>query len=457
MNLKALSHSLVFKIGLSLLLMETLILAVLGWYYIHRFNDRVDADIRTRAEIPGQLMERRALNFDAVRDPSALGRLLGERVVKAEVVRFDGEIFFSSNPEREGTTVNPVLEYSVNPGEKETTFTKYTARGNRRLAVTSQLMDQDKPLGFLYLVVDMSRAAMEKREMFMVYTISSLICILLTSLTELWLVHRLIVPGIKASSDVLHQVEVGDLAARIDVGNSRDELSGLQRDINDMIAEVQRRTEDMIRTKSELHSSLDEKGVMLKEIHHRVKNNMQIISSLIALQAGYLHDRRDYDLYMENKHRINSMAMVHEELYRSEDLAHVGMKEYAHKMAMRLIGEFAGRKITVETNLNGVSLSINTAIPCGLILNELLSNAARHAFVGRLKGNVEISGHKQGDDVTLTVRDNGVGFPKGLDFRNTETLGMQIAVNLTSQLHGELDLAVEDGTAWTLRFSDVAD
>jgi PAS domain S-box-containing protein len=222
---------------------------------------------------------------------------------------------------------------------------------------------------------------------------------------------------------------------------------GLARDITE-----RKQGEEVIR------ASLREKEVLLREIHHRVKNNMQIISSLFNLQAGYIKDEEALRILKEGQTRIRSMALVHEKLYQSGDLSKIDLAGYIQSLSTHLFHVYLvdPNQVRLETEYGDVTLDINSAVPCGLILNELISNALKHAFPAGRKGVLMIRLRRGKDGaVELRIADNGVGFPKGLDFRRTESLGLQIVSLLVGQLEGTIKLDGKNGTAFTVAFHEM--
>jgi len=202
-------------------------------------------------------------------------------------------------------------------------------------------------------------------------------------------------------------------------------------------------------------ASLNEKEVLLREIHHRVKNNMQIISSLLSLQSQSLQDPEIKSMFRESQGRIRTMALVHEKLYQTRDLSRIDLAEYIRSLAAYLFRTYqmeAGR-IQLKTDLDKTFLDINTSIPCGLIVNELVSNALKHAFPDERKGEILIElRESEGGALRLTVRDNGIGFPEGVDLRTTDTLGLQIVTLLVDQIDGKLDVKRDRGTVFSVTF-----
>lgn len=203
----------------------------------------------------------------------------------------------------------------------------------------------------------------------------------------------------------------------------------------------------------QLKSSLKEKEILLKEIHHRVKNNMQIISSLLNLQAVQAKDPTLSGLLQESKNRVRSMALIHEKLYRSLDLAHIDFSEYIRTLTESLFKTFRKKGVSYSVESKDAYLDIDKAIPCGLILNELITNTLKHAFPDGRTGKVSISFSISDDrQAVLSVNDNGIGFPPGLDCRSTSTLGLQLVNDLTSQLGGSVVLSREKGAAFIITF-----
>jgi two-component sensor histidine kinase len=228
-----------------------------------------------------------------------------------------------------------------------------------------------------------------------------------------------------------------------------------------------------MRAEEQIKLSLQEKEVLLKEIHHRVKNNLQVISSLLSLQSKGVEDQSALELFRESRDRIRSMALIHEKLYRSQDLARIDFSEYIRSLAAYLVRSYRGSSgpVALKVNADDVLLGIDTAVPCGLIINELISNSLKHAFPpngdkpAAVDALVDAPTVKEGEirvelcsdqdhqqQLTLIVGDNGVGFPEGLDFRETESLGMQLVNTLVGQLDGTVELYCNGGTQFKITF-----
>ncbi len=215
---------------------------------------------------------------------------------------------------------------------------------------------------------------------------------------------------------------------------------------------------DRQRAEERLHISLREKEVLLKEIHHRVKNNLQVVSSLLSLQAHAAQDATSPEVLRESQNRIKSMALIHEELYQSQDLGRVDFGEYVRHLTTHLFRAYQVNPGLIALHVSvskDVKLGIDTAIPCGLIVNELVSNAFKHAFAGGRSGEVKVELERNGGrQLILRVSDNGAGFPAGVDFRNTESLGLQLVTTLVDQLDGTIELDQEGGARFKITFME---
>ncbi len=211
------------------------------------------------------------------------------------------------------------------------------------------------------------------------------------------------------------------------------------------------------RAEEALRASLKEKEVLLREIHHRVKNNMQVISSLLNLQGAQVADPKIRDAFKESQIRIRSMALVHEKLYGSGDLSHIDFAAYLRKLYIHLGQAFAvaSDRIGVRFDLEEISLDINSAIPCGLIATELIANAMKHAFPEERRGTIGVALNRvEGGRIRMTVSDDGVGFPPQIDFRMTDSLGMQIVNLLSQQIEGRIELCAGPGTSFSIVFPE---
>jgi two-component sensor histidine kinase len=210
-------------------------------------------------------------------------------------------------------------------------------------------------------------------------------------------------------------------------------------------------------SEARIAASLREKEVLLYEIHHRVKNNMQIITSLLSLQARQLKDDAMSQVFRTTRNRIRAMSLIHETLFQSSDLSRLNAGDYISKLVrvlFRTLGSGDGRVIW-SAAADGIFLSLDDAVPVGLIINELVSNSIRHGFPPGCGGEISVSMRKREDDqIELSVMDNGKGFPRSVNFQTTPTLGLTLVRGLVEeQLEGRLMLNSSGGTRFTIRFS----
>jgi PAS domain S-box-containing protein len=209
------------------------------------------------------------------------------------------------------------------------------------------------------------------------------------------------------------------------------------------------------RTEEQLRGSLREKEALLREIHHRVKNNLQLINSLLSLQAARVKDPSLGDVLKESQDRVRTMALVHENLYRAGNVASIPLAAHVEGLCAHLFCSYgaAENRIELATHVDDVSLDLDRAIPCGLIINELVSNALKHAFPAGRAGRVSVDFHALPEGgYALAVRDDGVGLPAGLDPGQAESMGLQLVSDLTEQLNGMLAVDRTGGTTFTIRF-----
>lgn len=201
-----------------------------------------------------------------------------------------------------------------------------------------------------------------------------------------------------------------------------------------------------------LQKSLDEKDLLLKEIHHRVKNNMQIISSLLNLQAGYLKDEEAVNALKESQARIVSMAMLHENLYRSDNLTGINFENYIKHLIRNLFHTYNVNMEKIKFNImaQGVFLNIDTAIPCGLIINELVTNSIKHAFPEGTSGDIKVIMDQDDDKYHLEISDNGIGLPPEFDIKKSSTLGILLVNSLVGQLDGSIEVIRNQGTTYQI-------
>ncbi len=251
----------------------------------------------------------------------------------------------------------------------------------------------------------------------------------------------------------------------------RRQADALRRAHDELEARVRKRTAELAnanaaltaeiaerrQAEAKVRESLKEKEVLLKEIHHRVKNNLQVVSSLLRLQAAGIKDEATAALFHESQSRVRSMALIHEELYRAGNLARVDFASYLRRLLPDLARSYradASEKVDLKIEAANVSLPVDRAIPCGLIVNELITNALKHAFPNGRPGSILVRLAAQEQQTMLKVRDDGIGFPADVDFRQSRSLGLQLVCTLTNQLGGTINLERDNGTEFVITFPD---
>jgi two-component sensor histidine kinase len=202
--------------------------------------------------------------------------------------------------------------------------------------------------------------------------------------------------------------------------------------------------------------NIEQKEIMLKEIHHRVKNNLAIVVSLLTLQLRNNTDPELHRIIRDIEMRIRSMALIHEHLYRSENLDQIPLASYLQSLATIITGTFSGHRINLVTSLEPIDVSIETALPLGLIANELLTNAFKYAFPRQQDCEIQVHLHKENDDeFTLMIRDNGIGLPESFSLNSEKSLGMFIVKLLVEQLDGKIDITRRNGSCFSIRFRNL--
>ena len=241
------------------------------------------------------------------------------------------------------------------------------------------------------------------------------------------------------------------------------EISHISWKINDekFYCAIIRDITDNKQAENEIKESLKEKEALLKEIHHRVKNNMQIISSLLSLQSRYIKDKESFGVFKESQNRVKSMAMIHERLYNSKGLSNIDFREYIENLVYDLFYSYGINQnfIKIQIDTDNISLNVDTAIPCGLIINELVTNSIKYAFPGeeckRKECKIYVKLHRNNENFLLVVGDNGTGLPEDLDLEHSETLGLRLVRSLVDQIDGTIELHSNGKTEFKIIFNQI--
>ena len=211
----------------------------------------------------------------------------------------------------------------------------------------------------------------------------------------------------------------------------------------------------VLKSEEAIRSSLREKETLLKEIHHRVKNNLQVIGSLLRLQARYLKDDEARAMFEESQNRVHSISLVHEKLYRAGDLGSIDFHDYLLSLTEGLTDSWkgTGAPVHVAVEATGVQLGVDTAIPCGLIVTELVTNALKHAFPNAASGSIRVAAVTGPEGwLKLTVQDDGIGMPESLDFHRSGSLGLELVGSLVRQLGAKVEIERDGGTSFGIHF-----
>ena len=203
-----------------------------------------------------------------------------------------------------------------------------------------------------------------------------------------------------------------------------------------------------------IQAALQEKDILLGEIHHRVKNNLQVVHSLLDLQSTRIRDESVREMLRDSQNRIRSMALIHQSLYQSKDFARVNFNSVLETLVPILLQSYRSgdQELEFELDANDVRISLNLAVPCGLIVNELITNAIKHAFPDRKQGTIRMELRETDQEVVLSISDDGIGLPADLDLRNCSTLGLQLVSLLADQMQAELTINPAHPTRFSLRF-----
>lgn len=227
---------------------------------------------------------------------------------------------------------------------------------------------------------------------------------------------------------------------------------------SELYHQLEAKLQEEQKTQNELQNSLKEKEILLKEIHHRVKNNLNIISSMLNLQTDKIEDQQIINMFSDSQNRIRSIALIHEQLYNSTNLSQIDFAKYIQSLIQNLcnIHNNQNNGIHLEMNLMPYELNLETAIPCGLLLNEIITNSFKHAFKERDRGQIEVSFSFDGVFCHLIISDNGVGIPKDFDLENSTSLGLRLVNLLTMQLNAKLEVdSSSQGTFFKLSFTEL--
>lgn len=209
---------------------------------------------------------------------------------------------------------------------------------------------------------------------------------------------------------------------------------------------------ELAQKNEQIRKALGEKEILLREIHHRVKNNLQVVSSLLSLQSRQIEDPKAQEVMKEGRNRVKSMALIHQNLYQDENLVGVDAADYIDKLTQSLLSSYKiqDQDITIQSDIDDLTLDVDVIIPLGLILNELISNSLKYAFSDQESGIIDIRLKQQADGISLRVADNGIGIPEDFDMKSSKSLGMYLISSFAKKLNATFDLISRPGTAATI-------
>jgi len=339
--------------------------------------------------------------------------------------------------------------------------------------------------GWIHIGLEVTQFNKELSDLYLRSLLLAVICIIIGMGISIIFARNLVSPIRKLESFTI-DFAAGNLQRRIqlDTGNELQNLAdsfnlmadALQLSHDELEHRVMERTMELARANSRLKkeiaerkeaektikASLQEKEILLSEIHHRVKNNLQIVSSLLYLQSRNIKDDYLLTQFQESQNRIRSMALIHEKLYQSKSLANINFADYIQSLSVYLFHTYntGNKHIDLLTDIDDVTLSIEQAICCGLIVNELVSNSLKYAFRIKKTGTIWINlkklpcstNNNKLDHFIFSVRDNGDGIAENIDFHNTPSLGLQLVYNLTNQLNGTVQMLRDGGTIFNIIF-----
>lgn len=315
------------------------------------------------------------------------------------------------------------------------------------------------------------RLALENASRMQKTILTVMVSSILMALILGYVISRNIADPVEQLTRATKLITGGNYETELDI-ETKDEIGVLAKSFNEMTANLTKTRSDLVKSNEQLseeivyrkgveqqiQASLQDKEVMLREIHHRVKNNLQIICSLLSIQAVYVEDDAQLKSLGELQNRVRSMALVHEALYQSESLARISAREYVLALAEHLwdfYGSVCG-SIVMNTDLEDITLGIDTAVPLGFLITELVSNSLKHAFPNGRGGEVRISLHALGQgEFELVVKDDGVGMHKDIDWDELESMGLELVDAFVGQLQGRLVVNSNGGTEFRVRFNEI--
>ena len=425
-------------------------------YQILSFRDFMVSELETTADVIGATSAA-AIRFRVPRDAeTTLSSLRAKRHVKSAMLLTPGGELFASYA-RDGEPPEP-------PAMRLAEGIAFT----RSDVISLQHIYHDEDfLGSIQIKSDLDIFYDQLEQSIVTTFVIIVTCSFLALFVSLKILRTVSRPVVTLVETAVQVSQSQDYSLRAEKF-SDDDLGALTEEFNDMLRLIQQRDEELEQRVEErtaelstandmLANSLEEKVVMLKEIHHRVKNNLQVISSLLSLQTSQIEDESVLRIFANSENRVRAMATIHERLYESDDLNQVDFGQYIQSLAAHLFRTYqiSPQHIRLRAEAEGTSLDLDMAIPCGLMINELVSNSLKYAFPDDETGEVFVLLRRTEEGFELRVGDDGVGFPKGVDFRTPKSLGLQLITTLVNQIHGRIELDTSSGTEFKIDFPAV--
>lgn len=438
--------------------------AILAVFMLKSQGRAIKNDLAQTAESLGRDLQTPAITAALAEDYAVVIEAMKHRILETRDVRYlvlsrpDGRAYVVERPQRwrEQSLVGPDWQPQGPPDGGRLTRTELS--DTRVFHASMPVQAAGQPWGWIHVGLALEHYEASVRSL---WQITALVCggtFLLTGLASFVCARNLTQP-LRAVQQFAQRVASGTLNTRLDL-RSDDEIGDLAESLNTMMASLSLSQEKLRLSLSE-QAALREKDVLLREIHHRVKNNLQMLSSLMRLQSRTVEDDHTRGILRESEARIRSMGLIHERLYQSEHLSSIHMPDYLGTLTAELLsmaGGPPGTRPRLQLGVAAIPLDIDTALPCGLIVTELVQNSLKYAFPGpaaAAAGHIAVSLGRDGQgSLSLVVMDDGVGLPPGFDPLACRSLGMRLVKMLADQLHGQMSLRSEGGVRVEIIFRE---
>ena len=438
--------------------------AILGVFMLRWQVGAIRDDLSHMAEAIGRDLQASAVTAALADDDAVVVEAMKSKILDSREIRYlvlvrpGGRALIMEQPLRwrEGTLTGP--DWLPSGPELEGRMAQTGLTDHRVFHASRPVLVDGQPWGWMHvgLALDHYEASLRR-----LWQITGLVCggtFLLAGLAS-FVCARTLTQPLRAVQQFAQRVANGTLSSRLDLHRS-DEIGDLAESLNTMMTSLSL-SQEKLRVSLSEQATLREKEILLREIHHRVKNNLQMLSSLMRLQARTVEDDRTRGILRESEARIRSMGLIHERLYQSEHLSSITMPDYLGTLSAELLSMAGGppeARPKLQLGVAAIHLDIDTALPCGLIVTELVQNALKYAFPdpgAAARGQVTVSlGREAGGGLSLVVMDNGVGLPEGFDPQSCRSLGMRLVRLLADQLHGTMSLRNEGGLRVEIVFKE---